>query len=489
MAWDALTQQITTAGPWGMAADAVARQGARTLEAMLDWSTTVREQHSARMGMLAETLDPRGWQLLLRQYVPIAVTEGCWLQYAFGPLRSHTGSSAALLRAHSLYAGYGSPSANAGRRYLESLSSLGIDLPGAATWAFANDREITTPVWREPAVTLALSEFSGTYLPEILGYNLFRAVYGLCPLVAAAEGFLRERGAATAYWEFHRSDTLRMQLVDAATDTIRAHLAAGASADVERIETGLALAERLTGHWMAVVHSLFVQDGASPRSQMLHLVERKAEHAFGYHHRSRLYGRSVDEYLDPQRLDAAALLEELARSPYVKPGDAERSPLLTKLVQFGGPMFRIFTPAELDTISAWINSLPKSGAWQPDVPGDPVVGASADVPASGVSDAIQPAVKWNSERRYSVRELYYRLLNIDAYPDALESGRRFAAEWLVRSGVGAGDEDRGLPFESYSPDALRAWLDTKHREQVDSYQADGNAMTQSREEVILLASA
>ncbi|MBA9948198.1 iron-containing redox enzyme family protein [Burkholderia cepacia] len=502
MARKVVSQEIATARSWRIAGEQERTQAPGSLQDMLDVSRAVRDQRAASVSGWTDKLDARGWKLVLRQYAPIAMTEGSWIQYAFGPLRSHTASSAALLRAHSLYAGYGSATGNSGHRYLESLHGLDIALPAVGTWAFANDDRIATAVWREPAVALALSEFSETFLPEILGYNLFRAMYGLCPLVAAASAFVREQGAAIGYWEFHRSDAIRIQLVDGATAAIQAYLEADTGdsglheterSAIDRIGTGLALAEMLTGHWLAVAGGLVDRDGLSPRAQMLALVERKALHAFGYHRHPRLRGHPVDEYLDPAQTDAETLLGELARSPYVKPGESGRSPLLTKLVQFGGPMFRIFTPAELDTIAVWIDSLPKADALTPEVRKD----AAGDTPACvpeigpviapvdiGQHDMTRPAVQRSAGRRYNVRELYHRLLNVEAYPDALEAGAQFASEWIIRSGLGTGSDDRGLPFESYSATMLKSWLDAKHREQVDSYDADSSAMMQSREAVI-----
>lgn len=460
MARKVVSQEIATARSWRIAGEQERIQAPGSLQDMLDVSRAVRDQRAASVSGWTDRLDARGWQLVLRQYAPIAMTEGSWIQYAFGPLRSHTASSAALLRAHSLYAGYGSATGNSAHRYLESLHGLDIALPAVGTWAFANDDRIATAVWREPAVALALSEFSETFLPEILGYNLFRAVYGLCPLVAAACAFVREQGAAIGYWEFHRSDAIRIQLVDGATAAIQAYLEADTGdsglheterSAIDRIGTGLALAEMLTGHWLAVAGGLVDRDGLSPRAQMLALVERKALHAFGYHRHPRLRGHTVDEYLDPGQTDAETLLVELARSPYVKPGESGRSPLLTKLVQFGGPMFRIFTPAELDTIAVWIDSLPTADALKPEVRRDAAGDTPACVPTIGPviapvdigqHDMTRPAVQRSAGRRYNVRELYHRLLNVEAYPDALEAGGQFASEWIIRSGLGTGSDDR-----------------------------------------------
>ncbi|MCM3655577.1 hypothetical protein M3184_28500, partial [Metabacillus litoralis] len=69
-----------------------------------------------------------------------------------------------------------------------------------------------------------------------------------------------------------------MQLVEAATVAIQAYLETGTAVSgldemnrsaIERIGTGLALAELLTGHWLDKVAGLVDRGGLSPRAQML----------------------------------------------------------------------------------------------------------------------------------------------------------------------------------------------------------------------------
>src|SRR5262249_30269160 len=99
-----------------------------------------------------------------------------------------------------------------------------------------------------------------------------------------------------------------------------------------------------------------------PRREMLDLLWRKAPHATGYHSEKKLGGRRIDEYLNPHAFDGPALLDELARSNWVKPGQSDGSLLLRHLVKFGGPMQAVFSPVELQILQRWIDSLPPRDA-------------------------------------------------------------------------------------------------------------------------------
>ena len=59
---------------------------------------------------------------------------------------------------------------------------------------------------------------------------------------------------------------------------------------------------------------------------------RKASHARGYHGKRPLGDRLIDEHLNPDTFDGPKLLSALADSPWVRPGQADKSPLLNYLM-------------------------------------------------------------------------------------------------------------------------------------------------------------
>ncbi|MFA8358998.1 iron-containing redox enzyme family protein [Burkholderia ubonensis] len=463
-----------------------------------EWPAAIIEQRlrdEEKVSRLLEGVDDAARKMILWQHAPAALTEGSWIQFAFCPARSHTNVSAILLRAHQEYVGYGNQSRHLGGQFLDALRALDITVPDVSTWSFASSPNIDPDAWRGPAFALALSEYPTHYLPELLGYNLYRAVYGLCPSVANAYLGLSKQQAASRYFDFHSSDTRSKWLAGLAVDAIDAYLeelrasSSDTQTTLERIKTGMNVGVLLGRHWLNMITALKDGDAFTARGRMLSLVRRKSIDAFGYHHHSRLRGKSVDDYLNPEAPQAEGLLDALAKSPYVRPGNSAASPLLTHLVRFGGPMFRIFTPTELEDIARWIDSLPAAAATevQATVARDPVHDDQrlAHGPrAAKAGDGARFASRMSVSERLPLRELYHRLVNIEEYGDVLGAAHRFTSEWLMRSRAGLTGDDRRIPFLEYSHARLEQWLSDKHREQVESYSGDEGAPVPSQEDVI-----
>jgi hypothetical protein len=484
-----------------MAAASLAQQARREItgKTPTDWVATISEKRARdadQANQLFKNFDEEACRTILRNHAPIALTDGCWIQFAFCPARSHTETSAALLRAHQIYSGYGNRSNHVASRYLDTLSTLGISMPDVATWAFVSITGIDPRIWRGPAFSLALGEYSVRYLPELLGYNLYKAAYGLSPASETALLALSTPTSINGHLEVQRAGDFRDRLVRAALDAIEAYFVecsansnaqSGHESIVARMRVGLATGMTLSERWIETIAALAKDEAFTPRGRMLRLVERKGPDAFGYHRHRRLNGQSVDEYLNPAAPRAEALLDALAKTHYVKPGNAAASPFLTHLVQFGGPMFRIFGPDELDIIAQWIDSLlvQPHGA---NASEHTIAANEHDTIVTdeepGASTTANPDTPAGAIGRIPLRELYHRLVNLEQHGDALEAAHTFASEWLTRSSVGITRDERKIPFLEYSPALLEQWLIDTHREQVDSYEGEGRAPAPSREQVI-----
>jgi hypothetical protein len=418
------------------------------------------------------------------------------------------------LRAHQEYSGYGNRITSVACRFVDTLRALRISIPDVSTWSFLSNVDADPRVWRNPAFSLALAEYPVRYLPELLGYNLYRAVYGLCPLIERVLLALSNPLGVNRYLEFHCNSDVRNRLVSVALEAIEAYLVESADADgtdggresvIERMRVGTAVGASLSDYWLTTIAALKNDGAFTPRGRMMRLVESKGENAFGYHHHRRLNGQSVDDYLDPAAPRAEALLNTLARTHYVKPGNAAGSPLLTHLVQFGGPMYRIFTADELDTIAQWIESLPAPSQTSESHAEASIRGNRAHKPATATGAAAHAdkqsitsegntvtselkctpsASQSGVTERIPLRELYHRLVNIEQYGEVLDAAYAFASEWLTRSKVGFHRDERKIPFLDYSPARLEQWLNDKHRAQVDSYDGQAALPPLSREQVI-----
>lgn len=87
---------------------------------------------------------------------------------------------------------------------------------------------------------------------------------------------------------------------------------------------------------------------------MVQLVRDKGRFAAGYHGKLKLAKQPFDELIVQ---DAERFVEALGQSRWVSPGRPDDSLLVTRLLAFGGPMFRVFSEPEEAVIRDWIRGL------------------------------------------------------------------------------------------------------------------------------------
>lgn len=348
---------------------------------------------------------------LLLAGAPFALLDGCWLAAQVDVRRAHTPLGAALLDAFSLEGGDGDPARHHGNAYRALLDAHGLRLPDVTRAAFAHDARL-----READLAFALPGLRLARLPDeqpaAIGYHAAVTLLGPpAPLLRAASAL----GGQGLWLDAHtgaaadRARALAWRLLDAfrtASPGTQARLVAGAHAH---------LAAR-----RAWLDALAPPPAPSPWQAMLELVERKARHARGFHRAVLLDGRSLDAWLAPHTFDAAAFLEALARSPWVVPGAPHQSALLTDAIAFGGPMFGVFTPAEVEVTRAWILALR-------DTPQAPVRSAPPPLRATAPRPAPSPTPPVRAGR---AREVYHRLLSPDTPP---AEGDALARLWFERA--------------------------------------------------------
>jgi hypothetical protein len=88
------------------------------------------------------------------------------------------------------------------------------------------------------------------------------------------------------------------------------------------------------------------------RRQMVRLIERKAPYAREVHRGRSIGGRALSDLFD----DPQALLDSLVRFKYVDP-ESPRDSRLLHLMEFNGPMYKVFTERDKSTILDWVESL------------------------------------------------------------------------------------------------------------------------------------
>lgn len=394
-------------------------------------------------------LDGLDAERILLGYAPSALIDGCWLTGAVHVRHSHGELGAACMDAFYLLCGEGDAGRHHGNLYRALLAGRGLLLPEIASPGFVSDPRLEDADFRLALLGLCLGcrdELS----PEILGFHAAITILGPPPFVIQAAG-----DRASRYLDENAPDSPAGQrAVRLARRCLEAYAAQG-NADWARVFRGATALVRARRAWCA---SLRPRAVPSALQAMIALVEAKARHAFGFHHQGMLGGRPLDSWFDPERLDAAAFLKELGRSKWIAPGRPEQSPLTTRAVSFGGPMFGAFSDEEIEVMREWIRSLPASV----DEEKRSIVGATRPALAL-VPQAQQP----EPEQRLALPQLYHRLLS-----RGRESGTSALARTQVvralakvrRSVTPARLAKQGL--WPYSAERLEKWVDARLHEQI-----------------------
>jgi hypothetical protein len=422
------------------------------------------------------------------QYLPTALVDGCCLQGGVRSSTAHTvvGASLTSMYQHQVRALINGAERHFVGAYRDVYARLGSPLEELSSCSFVDRKDLLETSFDLPIFLLSIAQFTQSFCAEILGLNLAWQVLGLSEI-----GRNLIHDTCTSYAlpmpgdDFEDPRRLESGYEVARTSAI--HFLEGAEESAmagswEKLLRGLYAGFEVFTEWFDKTSEASPNGPQDPGREMIEMLRRKAPHAFGYHFEKTLgsNNKRIDEYLNPKTFDGPALLAALASSPWVSPGDPDRSALLKRLISFGGPMLSVFSPVEVQIIENWINSLPTEGpissASQSGAEGLGAVGppgCTSRRAARLVGHICTPVDfhRW-SERVYracTVRELYHYLINFEFYSDVLPIAERFARARLERSMARILKGERPIPSPSYDPLVLAEWVHAKHREQVESY--------------------
>jgi hypothetical protein len=484
LAYDLVAQRTRTVTADGGLTSELARFVGRSADALpelLDRLTAWRARCAHPWRQSTDDLTRRQAFHYFTQYMPTALVDGCWLQCGLRVSTAHTrvGASVTGLYAHQLRAFIEDPGRHFVSDYRGVYGRLGAPVDEVSSHSFAERTDFHDASFGLPVFLLSVGQFTRSFPGEILGVNL---VWQFLDLSAFGPDLIRDVCAAYGLPSLG-NDLGEPQHLEKARTLARA-AAEQFLADADATDRGHAWSRLLGGaiagasawqDWLARTRATAPGGPPDPRQEMLDLLWRKAPHATGYHADKTLGERRIDEHLDPKAFDGPALLEELAGSRWIKPGQSDRSGLLRHLVKFGGPMLAVFSPVELQIIQNWIDSLPpRERAESAPPPREPASSAPTRHEAEHVNGRgwTGTTFRERSERLFgscSVRELFYYLINVERYPDILPIAERYARDRLERSIAMLWKGDRPIPSRHYDPAALERWVYKKHREQVDSY--------------------
>jgi len=409
----------------------------------------------------------------MAQYAPTALIDGCWIQRSAYVGIGHTALGAQLTAAyvHQVEALDREPEQRFVHHYAAACKHVLGPFESVGSRSFSDRVQLIDASFELPLFLLSIGQFPRSFLPEIVGLNLawhlleqptfaWHVLADTCASHTIAASRVPERPAAVG--RESSLDIARTMLSSQSGDTRETW---------QRMWSGIAAIVDAVRRWSSATAGTAPDAGDDPRKKMIAILERKARHAAGYHRQRRLGAARLDDRFRESRFDPERFLDDLAESPYVIPGDPESSSLVGELTSFGGSMYSVFAGDEVAALKRWIASLNSaSGGRLSDARHGTTMTNDVVDELDGLPSSIE--FRAQSEARYGgcpVRQLYYHLVNVETYPDVLPVAMRFARDRLARARADLTMGERPIPSLRFSPAALTQWVETKHRQQVDSY--------------------
>jgi hypothetical protein len=427
----------------------------------------VRDELAVAAGMLRGAA-PDTRDAVRRQRAPLALLSGCWLDVLSQPATQPSVIVNRLFAQHYIMRGQGNPRRSLHHVRRRELEDAGVYLPdiGAADFlARAGARPLTA---LHGSCYLSLSRLPASFLPELIGVHYGVLALGVDDQLAGLPPMLAE-------------PQLR--------EVLAAYLALAGPAERERLHAGLRLALDLEREHVAMLAELAAwHQGLSLEAKVAAIVARHAPYAGSQHSRVKVGGRLLAEAFGDPSLDLGQFLAELRESPELRRTSDGLCRFITA-IKFGGPMFGIFDDHEAATFQEWAHAV--QAGQRPDIvitpntAGDARARERADMLTAGAPADVVVADPGTPQDR----ELFYRLVNIENYPNtrplAAERAERLFAQAEILFEHGAGGRYTDASYFDYTEDALRRRADRVYWEKlVEPYQP----LTEipSREEVIFL---
>lgn len=450
---------------------------AATLDAVAAWSD---EQAGAYRDLIASAevagALPTLVHAVLRQSAPLASVLGAWLQGMSAPA---VFEDVVHLQVLSLFAddiGVGRPRSSRHDAFKLLAKQWGRPELAVEADELVAVRPIRDHMFALPATVLAVSRRSDEFAPFIAGIDVVMRSIGILPCwdaLRSVEGTridlagldLRTPTGATAV-------TAPLDVSRAVADEF-----AALSDDTRRqVEMGAAWVLRALRSW----DQLLLDEAAAvlhPRRAMEQLVRERAREGAVYHHGYAIGGGTLSQLLERAKTDPDVLLDELAQTRLVKPGNAGRSALVNGLIGPKGPMFRVFSGDDVEIISNWID-------WLGDADAAPALPSVAQAPAVPDLDALQAGETADEGvTPNDIREAFFVLQGRALAPATRSFAVRYVRRWLSRAKLSLGRGDRSLPA-TWTRDGLRPWLLDMHDRQSDEFDASASAELPSREALI-----
>jgi hypothetical protein len=328
----------------------------------------------------------------LLQQAPSKLIDGLWLSRVSNIENTHEIDSAAFTTAKATLEeifyeedGEGDEEKNHIRIYRQLLDQAGIDLPPTSSLEFSTNKRIQTSSFFSPVIQLSISILQEEFFYELCGFTLNFEELPLS-LLLMRDALIREK--LNDYYLLHitidnpcsghtyKARQVIEQLL--ASHTLGQGVFGTDNSAWKRIFNGYVLASFMTtkpvldhlrqcspGSTAVTVAKVDgVGKAAEPtvqnrsdsiESRMIEVIEKYAPYAACPMHRKiKMKGEPINDAFARKPED---FLKQMQQSGWVKPGCAEKSPLVQSFA-FGKKMYKVFSDEDQQVIKDWINSLP-----------------------------------------------------------------------------------------------------------------------------------
>ena len=291
------------------------------------------------------------------QLAPFDLTDGAWLRNinTSGPEDEIRSLLFSILEDER---GNGNPSMNHCNMYRDLCHDAGFYPHPVNSEKFANDPRFLDSAFTTSAFEMAISQFTDSYFPEIIGMTL-QLEWGVLELKPTAK-LLEYYGFDPHFYVLHIGiDNAVNGHGRRAIDTISLYL------DEIRVNGG---EEAVQDYWRRIWRGYvafgmigtlgqdlvnLINNKPTLKDKMIAMIESKEE--FGsYNHDEKTLGanRINDWFSDP-----AGFMDELVKAGYIIPGNPKDSKFFGLLEFETGPMYRVFTNDEIQLWKDWTISL------------------------------------------------------------------------------------------------------------------------------------
>ena len=358
----------------------------------------------------------------------------------------------------------------------------GVELAAMTPHELSQDRRINDQMFRLPGTLLALSRRSDRFSAELIGADLaLREIGCPTPWSFAAEMLVSADWSRLDMATAQTPDSLPEGKTPLAVSRAIAQTLADASGQKDRLDIGTSFFLYLYDQWDRLLHDLTVAR-LDPRLSMALLLQAKAREASVYHENFRLEGRTLRSWFEEAKTDPLPLLEALGESRLIRKGDPDRSRIATQMLDYGGPMFRVFKDSEINIIRDWISDLGREDMWfLPESRTDVLnrLSSAFITPRSAIGQGsptlgIKPS---------SIRQAYFTLQGRALAPTTQAFAVGYCDFWLAKAEVCVDKTERSLPAR-WQPGLMREWLLDTHDHHAKRFEESVEAAIPSRESVI-----